>query len=162
LALRSYAAVETAKNRLSRDFRQRSIFDFCNTIRQERSFHRYRLIATDHCRHLVRTVVGSCIDHGRVPHARRARQRHPQRSRRDDLRTIVRDRDHASVKPRAPFAANARPYPSLLAIGDTGVRLSFLRPSRLLPVDRRFRHFARFHRNLLQAIDKPSAGGPRR
>jgi hypothetical protein len=41
-------------------------------------------------------------------------------------------------------------------------RLSFLRPSRLLPGDLRFRHFARFHRHLLQAIDKPSAGGSRR
>jgi hypothetical protein len=45
---------------------------------------------------------------------------------------------------------------------DTGVRLSFRRPSRLLPGDRRFWHFARFHRHLLQAIDKPSAGGARR
>jgi hypothetical protein len=43
-----------------------------------------------------------------------------------------------------------------------GVRLSLRKPSRLLPGDRRFRHFARFHRNLLQAIDKPSAGGARR
>src|SRR6202022_3538719 len=50
-----------------------------------------------------------------------------------------------------------RAYPSLL----TGVRLTFRRPSRLLG-DRRFRHFARFHRNLLQAIAKPSAGGSER
>src|SRR5580704_19042536 len=45
---------------------------------------------------------------------------------------------------------------------DTGVRLSFRRPSRLLPGARRFRHFARFHRNLLQALDKPPASGPGR
>jgi hypothetical protein len=32
LALRSYAAAETAKDRLSGDFRRRSVFDFCNTI----------------------------------------------------------------------------------------------------------------------------------
>ena len=31
-ALRSFAAVERSKNRLSRDFPSRSIFDFCNSI----------------------------------------------------------------------------------------------------------------------------------
>jgi hypothetical protein len=31
-ALRSIAVVESAKNQLLRDFRRRSIFDFCNTI----------------------------------------------------------------------------------------------------------------------------------
>src|ERR1043166_3684238 len=31
-ALRSIAVVEPAKNQLLRDFRRRSIFDFCNTI----------------------------------------------------------------------------------------------------------------------------------
>jgi hypothetical protein len=90
------------------------------------------------------------IDHGEFEIDRREQvytghiceksQRDPQRSRRDDLRTIAGDRDHASA----------------------GVRLSFRRPSRLLPGDRRFRHLARVHRNLLQAIDKPSAGGARR
>src|SRR3984893_10672709 len=45
---------------------------------------------------------------------------------------------------------------------DTGVRPSLGRSSRLFPGDRRFRHFARFDRNLLQAIDKPSAGGAKR
>jgi hypothetical protein len=33
-ALRSIAVVESAKNRLLRDFRRRSIFDFCNTIKR--------------------------------------------------------------------------------------------------------------------------------
>ena len=33
LSLRSIAVVESAKNQLLRDFRRRSIFDFCNTIR---------------------------------------------------------------------------------------------------------------------------------
>jgi hypothetical protein len=33
-ALRSIAVVEAAKNQLLRDFRRRSIFDFCNTICQ--------------------------------------------------------------------------------------------------------------------------------
>jgi hypothetical protein len=111
------------------------------------------------------------IDHGEFEIDRRNQvytdhiceksQRDPQRSRRDDLRTIARDRDHASVNREPLFAKNARPYSSLLAMG-TGVRLSFHRPSRLFPGDRRFRYFARFHRNLLQAIDKPSAGGARR
>jgi hypothetical protein len=32
-ALRSIAVVEPAKNQLLRDFRRRSVFDFCNTIR---------------------------------------------------------------------------------------------------------------------------------
>jgi len=32
LALRSIAVVVPAKNQLLRDFRRRSIFDFCNTI----------------------------------------------------------------------------------------------------------------------------------
>ena len=77
------------------------------------------------------------IDHGEFEIDRRDQvytghiceksQRDPQRSRRDDLRTIARDRDHASV----------------------GVRLGFRRPSRLFPGGRRFRHLARFHRNLL-------------
>jgi hypothetical protein len=31
-ALESFAAVESIKNRPSRDFRSRSIFDFCNSI----------------------------------------------------------------------------------------------------------------------------------
>src|ERR1700745_415488 len=35
-ALRSIAVVEPAKNQLLRDFRRRSIFDFCNTIGQKR------------------------------------------------------------------------------------------------------------------------------
>ena len=47
-------------------------------------------------------------------------------------------------------------YPSLLAIGHRRP-LSSRRPSRLFPGDRRFRHFARFHRNLRQTIDKPPA-----
>jgi len=34
-ALRGFAAVETSKNLLSRNFWSRSIFDFCNTIRPE-------------------------------------------------------------------------------------------------------------------------------
>jgi hypothetical protein len=34
-ALRSIAVVEPTKNQLLRDFRRRSIFDFCNTIRQK-------------------------------------------------------------------------------------------------------------------------------
>jgi hypothetical protein len=38
-ALESFAAVETPENRLSRDFRSRSIFDFCNSICQERTLH---------------------------------------------------------------------------------------------------------------------------
>jgi hypothetical protein len=33
LSLRSIVVVESAKNQLLRDFRRRSIFDFCNTIR---------------------------------------------------------------------------------------------------------------------------------
>src|SRR5271166_1349919 len=33
-ALRGFAAVEMSRNHLSRDFRGRSIFDFCNTIRR--------------------------------------------------------------------------------------------------------------------------------
>src|ERR1700721_4036168 len=37
-ALQSIAAVEASKNQLLRDFRYRSIFDFCNTIRQKLSF----------------------------------------------------------------------------------------------------------------------------
>ena len=41
-------------------------------------------------------------------------------------------------------------------------RLHSRRPPRPLPVDRRFRHLAVFHRNLLQAIDEPPAGGARR
>ncbi len=45
---------------------------------------------------------------------------------------------------------------------NTDVQLSFSRPSRLFPGDQRFRHFARFHRNLLQALDKPPARGPGR
>jgi hypothetical protein len=36
-ALRSIAVVEPAKNQLLRDFRRRSIFDFCNTICQHRT-----------------------------------------------------------------------------------------------------------------------------
>jgi hypothetical protein len=32
-----------------------------------------------------------------------ALERHPQRSRRDDLRTIARDRDHASVNREPPL-----------------------------------------------------------
>jgi hypothetical protein len=112
------------------------------------------------------------IDHGEFEIDRREQvytghiceksQRDPQRSRRDDLRTIARDRDHASAN-REPLFAEKRASVSVASRdGDTGVRLSFRRPSRLLPGDRRFRHFARFHRNLLQAIDKPSAGGARR
>jgi hypothetical protein len=38
-ALQSFAAVRASKNQLSRDFRSGSIFDFCNTIRQQRPFH---------------------------------------------------------------------------------------------------------------------------
>src|SRR5439155_4378962 len=34
LALRSIAVVESAKNRHLRDFRRRSIFDFCNAIKR--------------------------------------------------------------------------------------------------------------------------------
>src|ERR1700722_1859777 len=45
---------------------------------------------------------------------------------------------------------------------STVVLLRFLGPSRLLAGDRRFRHLACFHRHLLQAIDKPSAGRTRR
>src|ERR1700720_2054133 len=40
-ALRSVAAVDTAKNHLSRDFRCGSIFDFFNSIRHERTFDIY-------------------------------------------------------------------------------------------------------------------------
>jgi hypothetical protein len=36
-ALRSIAAVEPAKNQLLRDFRRRSIFDFCNAIGTKRT-----------------------------------------------------------------------------------------------------------------------------
>jgi hypothetical protein len=82
----------------------------------------------------------------------RARQRHPPRSRRDDWRTIA-----------TTFLCGKRASVSVASRdGDTGARLSFRRPSRLFPGERRFRYFARFHRNLLQPIDKPSAGGARR
>jgi hypothetical protein len=37
IGLQSLAAVEASKNRLSRDFRSRSIFDFCNKICHEQS-----------------------------------------------------------------------------------------------------------------------------
>src|SRR5881394_270561 len=37
-ALRSIAVADPAKNQLLRDFQCRSIFDFCNTIRHERTF----------------------------------------------------------------------------------------------------------------------------
>src|ERR1700726_4044213 len=36
-ALQSIAAVEASKNQILRDFRYRSIFDFCNTICQNRT-----------------------------------------------------------------------------------------------------------------------------
>jgi hypothetical protein len=39
-AARSIAVVEPAKNQLLQDFRRRSIFDFCNTIRQNRPLRR--------------------------------------------------------------------------------------------------------------------------
>jgi hypothetical protein len=112
------------------------------------------------------------IDHGEFDIYRREQvypvhicdksQRDPQRSRRNDLRTIARDRDHASVN-REPRLCGKRASVFVASRdGGTGVRLSFHRPSRLFPGDRRFRYFARFHRNLLQAIDKPTAGGARR
>src|SRR6478609_2752914 len=40
--LQSVAAVEASKNQLLRDFRYRSIFDFCNTICAKRTFIRKR------------------------------------------------------------------------------------------------------------------------
>jgi hypothetical protein len=40
-ALKSVAAVEKSKNQLSRDFRCRSIFDFCNSIRHKQPFHNH-------------------------------------------------------------------------------------------------------------------------
>ena len=39
--LKSVAAVEKSKNQLSRDFRCRSIFDFCNSIRHKQPFHNH-------------------------------------------------------------------------------------------------------------------------
>jgi hypothetical protein len=39
LAAENLAAAAASKNRLSRDFRGRSIFDFCNNICQERTLH---------------------------------------------------------------------------------------------------------------------------
>ena len=38
-ALRGFDAVETSKNQLSRNFRSRSIFDFCNSIGTFRTWH---------------------------------------------------------------------------------------------------------------------------
>jgi hypothetical protein len=88
-----------------------------------------------------------------------ARQRHPQRSVTTTCApsrataTTIRSTESPLCGKRVSVASRDR---------DTGVRLSFRRPSRLFPGDRQFRHLARFHRNLLQAIDKPSAGGSRR
>jgi len=42
-ALRGFAAVETSKNLLSRNFWSRSIFDFCNSIRQKATLPLTRL-----------------------------------------------------------------------------------------------------------------------
>jgi hypothetical protein len=38
VALKSYTAAEKSKDQLSRDFSSRSIFDFCNNIRQQLPF----------------------------------------------------------------------------------------------------------------------------
>src|SRR5258706_2077652 len=90
-----------------------------------------------------------------------ARQRHPQRSFTTTCApsrataTTIRSTESPLCGKRASVSVASRDR-------DTGVRLSFRRPSRLFPGDRQFRHLARFHRNLLQAIDKPSAGGSRR
>src|SRR5882762_1364892 len=54
------------------------------------------------------------------------------------------DRDHASVNREPPFCGKRASVSVASRDRDTGVRLSFRKPSRLFPGDRRFRHFARF------------------
>jgi DNA-binding transcriptional regulator GbsR (MarR family) len=43
VALKSNTAAEKSKDQLSRDFPGRSIFDFCNNIRQKRIFPRVQI-----------------------------------------------------------------------------------------------------------------------
>jgi hypothetical protein len=88
--------------------------------------------------------------------------RHPIATTCAPSRATASDRDHASVNREPPLCGKRASVSVASHDRDTGVRLSSRRPSRLFPGDRQFRHFARIHRNLLQAIDKPSAGGARR
>jgi hypothetical protein len=90
----------------------------------------------------------------------RGASRKDQRARksRGPLLSFTRRSTRASVQQGQVFERR-RPE---RAPSDEISLLGLPRPSCLFPGDRWFRHFARFHRNLLQAIDKPSTGGARR
>jgi hypothetical protein len=65
-ALRSIAVVEPAKNQLLREFRRRSIFDFCNTICQQRTYADVAALLND----ATNCGAASCVDyftHGTEP-----------------------------------------------------------------------------------------------
>jgi hypothetical protein len=60
VALKGDAAVEKSKDQLSRDFPRRSIFDFCNNIRHNRTFPQgLRLMRWTSARKAPRTESGS-------------------------------------------------------------------------------------------------------
>ncbi len=109
-------------------------------MRHERSFHRYRRIAADHCPDPDRTADGGCIDHG----AFRTHLALGNDTRSDPVATTCapsRATATALRSTESPLCAKRASVSVASRDRDTGVRLSFRRPSRLLPGDQRFRLF---------------------